>query len=254
MAWASLLGAFLLGCAGGPSFNATSRHEGQAVRLEGELFRPPGSGPFPAVVLLHGCSGVKDNHIRWGRLLARWGYVAYVLDSLGPRGLGPVCGKKALPAKTRAVDAYDAKAYLAGLPFVQPDAIALLGWSQGGMAVLWAADAAVARPTASFQAYVALYPGCRRDPAGLRAPLLILAGAKDDWTPAALCQRLAGNLSGKPGPPVEIKVYPEATHAWDRDSPPRIFRGHRLDYDFAATQDSQEMVRKFLGLYLKGGG
>jgi poly(3-hydroxybutyrate) depolymerase len=28
-----------------------------SVKLSGKLYRPPGDGPFPAVVMLHGCDG-----------------------------------------------------------------------------------------------------------------------------------------------------------------------------------------------------
>ncbi|MBU1451873.1 MAG: dienelactone hydrolase family protein [Proteobacteria bacterium] len=242
----------LAGCAAVTSFTASSQYGGQSVRLRGELYRPVGPGPFPAVVLLHGCSGIKENYRQWARLLSEWGYVAYVLDSLGPRGLGSVCNKRALSARARSVDAYDAKAYLAGLPYVRADSIGLMGWSHGGIAALWAADPATLRTGDSFQAYIALYPGCWLHMTGLRAPLLILAGARDDWTPAAHCQALAQALATRAGPPVTIKVYPQATHAWDRDRPPRYYQGHRLEYDPVATSDSQKMVREFLGRYLRG--
>ncbi|MGA2394510.1 MAG: hypothetical protein ABSH03_14310 [Candidatus Lustribacter sp.] len=44
--------------------------------------RPPGNGPFPAVLLLHGCAGF-DGYLAVGadRLAAR-GYVGVALDGL----------------------------------------------------------------------------------------------------------------------------------------------------------------------------
>jgi len=220
--------------------------------LSGDMYRPDGPGPFPAVVLLHGCSGIKENQRQWAELLREWGYVAYVLDSLGPRGLGPICTKKVLSAKTRAVDAYDAKDYLSSLPFVRTDRIGVMGWSHGGSAVLYAANSATGRAGDSFRAYIALYPGCWRPMAGVRGPLLILAGARDDWTPAGPCQKLAKTMADRNSYPVIIKIFPQATHAWDRDKPPRRYRGHNLQYDPVATSDSQAMVRKFLGESLLG--
>ena len=244
--------ALLAGCAAENSFIASSQFRGQAVRLQGELYRPDGPGPFPAVVLLHGCSGVKKNQHQWAELLRKWGYVAYVLDSLGPRGLGPICGKRALSTKTRALDAYDAKAYLATLPYVRTDKIGLMGFSHGGSAALWADDPALEFTGDPFRAYIALYPGCRRPMSGLRGPLLVLAGARDDWTLAAHCRELVASLASLKQHPAVIKIYPQATHAWDFDRPPRSYRGHNLEYDPAATSDSRDMVRNFLGGYLGG--
>ena len=248
-----ILGLVLLaGCATEKSFIASSRFRGQAVHLSGDIYRPNGPGPFPAVVLLHGCSGIKENHHQWAELLREWGYVAYVVDSLGPRGLGPVCGKKVLSTKSRALDAYDAKAYLTTLPYVRANRIGIMGWSHGGSAALWADDPALGFTGDPFEAYIALYPVCRRPMSGLRGPLLILAGARDDWTPAALCQGLVASLASLKQYPAVIKIYPQATHAWDRDRPPRRYRGHNLQYDPAATRDSHAMVRNFLGEYLRG--
>src|SRR5215216_5940727 len=30
----------------------------QGIQITGKLYRPTGNGPFPAVVMLHGCSGI----------------------------------------------------------------------------------------------------------------------------------------------------------------------------------------------------
>ena len=43
-------------------------------------------------------------------------------------------------------------------------------------------------------------------------PLLLLAGEKDDWTPAAVCTALAISQTGAP---ITVKVYPGAYHAFD---------------------------------------
>src|SRR5215468_8148733 len=64
-----------------------------------------------------------------------------------------------------------------------------------------------------FAAAVAFYPGCAAG-SWLRAyraaaPLLILSGELDDWTPAAPCQLLAERARAQ-GQPVSIVVYPGA--------------------------------------------
>src|SRR5206468_3985481 len=81
-----------------------------------------------------------------------------------------------------------------------------------------------------FAAAVALYPGCA--PAARTwinrsgvyqpiAPLLILIGEKDDWTPAAPCQALA-DAAQRAGHPVSLKIYPGAHHSFDSNRPVRF--------------------------------
>src|SRR5262245_30571416 len=40
------------------------------VHITGTLLRPEGLGPFPAMVLLHACAGVRPNHQSWAPQLA----------------------------------------------------------------------------------------------------------------------------------------------------------------------------------------
>ncbi|MFQ5852605.1 MAG: dienelactone hydrolase family protein, partial [Candidatus Binatia bacterium] len=153
------------------------------------LTKPVGEGPFPAVVLLHGCSGIVPHYGVWADRLAGWGYVALQVDSLKPRGETYICDKVfAISPFTRAKDAHAAKAYLAGLRFVRGEQIAVLGWSHGGWATLLTLNNSpnVERWSDPFQAAVAFYPWCRGAIYHLDAPLLILIGERDDWTPAGL--------------------------------------------------------------------
>jgi dienelactone hydrolase len=111
--------------------------KGSPPTLDGRLYRPSGDGPFPAVVALHGCSGLwssKDasqlgpRHADWGERLAALGYVVIFPDSYGSRGLERQCenGDRTVePFRERVADAKAARRYLQTLPFVKPDAIAL---------------------------------------------------------------------------------------------------------------------------------
>jgi poly(3-hydroxybutyrate) depolymerase len=40
------------------SFPALKKFNGNDVELEALMFRPTGNGPFPALVLMHGCGGM----------------------------------------------------------------------------------------------------------------------------------------------------------------------------------------------------
>lgn len=196
-----------------------------------EVMKPAGEGPFAAVVMMHDCSGLgprsSGSPRRWAKLLVDDGYVVVIPDSFSTRGFeGGVCtdhsGRRSeVRPIVRARDAYEALAHARTLPFVDSARIGIMGGSHGGAATLAALDPARAPGAQRFAAGVSLYPGCNPDIAYRPyAPLLILAGEKDDWTPAERCSRLAERARAA-GHPVTIKVYPGAHHAFDSGAPIR---------------------------------
>jgi dienelactone hydrolase len=212
-------------------------HDGRAAsRLEGLLFRPEGVGPFPALVMLHGCTGLRtptgaiQGKLRfWAEHLRDLGYVALLVDSFTTRGIDEVCTGRHLlsPVRDRADDARGALRYLQGRSDVQADRIGLLGWSNGAAATL---SVLFDRGTAErdFRAAVAFYPNCTRNyPGGPDfrpyAPLYLLVGALDDWTPAAPCMALVERAQAA-GAPISIKVYPGAHHSFDAPATPLRYR------------------------------
>ena len=87
------------------------------------------------------------------------------------------------------------------------------------------------------------------------APLRILIGASDDWTPAAHCEAMAERARDA-GEDVTIKVYPGANHSFDSSNPVRYVdsrsnvnkldrRGATTGGDPAAWKDSLDEVRRF---------
>ena len=262
------------------------------------LIKPDGDGPFPAVVIVHDCSGLgprsSGGPARWADALVAWGYVVVIPDSFTPRGFADgVClipggARGDTGPYTRAHDAYAALAALRALPYVDGRRIGLMGGSHGGSTTLatMLAPANERDPLADakrqgFAAAVALYPGCgarygswsvtRADRTGPvtgysgvyrpLAPLLILIGDKDDWTPAEPCSRMveAGRSAGLP---LELVVYPGAYHGFDSNNPVRYDgrrnnpnspsgRGATTGGDPAAWADAARRVRAFFELHLK---
>ncbi|UCF86071.1 MAG: dienelactone hydrolase family protein, partial [Desulfobacteraceae bacterium] len=179
--------------------------------LNGKLTKPQMKGPCPAVVLLHGCSGIMKVYEVWAERLTKWGYVTLQVDSLGTRGLSTVCSNPyLLGPETRAQDAYAAKSYLSGLSFVDSNRIAMVGWSHGGWTVLRELNNIRDSP---FRAAIAFYPYCDHELVNLNAPLLILIGEFDDWCPASFCS--AQMPSGDSDHEVSLKIYPGAYHGFD---------------------------------------
>lgn len=221
--------------------------------LVGLLIEPAGSGPFPAVVLLHGCGGTSPRDKAWAARLTAWGFSVLHLDSLSPRGFKSVCTNPGLLSPVaRAKDVHAARAYLASLPAIRKDRIAVLGWSHGAWTTLAALhNAPASQPSpGSFQAAVAFYPYCLDVLNNATTPLLILIGERDTWTPARRCRHMRID-GGSTVPQPVIKVYPEATHGFDYDAPERVVAGHRIAHDKAATEDAIARVKEFLEKYLR---
>lgn len=239
-------------------------------RLSGYLYRPSTGGAGAAVVLMHGCSGLHTkkgeltrSNAAWGEWLAARGYSALFVDSFGPRGYREICTlspRPILPQRERVDDAYAALAYLARSDDVDAARVFLIGWSNGGMAVLNVMDSA--RPGRGFRAAVAYYPGCaeinrRRPQYAPYAPLLILAGGADDWTPPGPCRELV-ERSGRQGADARIVVFPGAHHAFDRVGVGKRFRpdvrnpnspsgwGATVGSDPQAREESLREVEAFL--------
>jgi dienelactone hydrolase len=106
---------------------------GPASNARAELFAPAGAGPFPAVVVLHGCDGVHRHERIWAQQLTAWGYVAIVVDSFRPRGMTTVCNQGMLVApQLQALDAFNAANYLRTQPIVGGERIGVIGFSHGG--------------------------------------------------------------------------------------------------------------------------
>ncbi len=297
---AVLLGAALhLSTAMAEEIALTVTPPGQTLTLPAVLIKPEGNGPFPAIVMMHGCSGPGPRSSgalwRWAKELVPQGYVVLIPDSFTPRGLpkgictGGAEGRVA-SGDVRAADAYGALAALRGLPFVDGKRVGLMGSSHGGRTTLAALVASaedralVAARREGFAAGLALYPRCdtrygtwtvthrdgERGPVtGYRgiyvqlAPLLILAGELDDWTPAEPCRMLV-ETGRAAGHPLEIKIYPGTHHAFDSSSPVRFVaergnpgsptgKGATTGGNPEAWADAKIQVRDFLAQHLKQG-
>ncbi len=145
---------------------------------------------------------------------------------------------------------------------VDPDRVAVLGFSQGGWLALSSVEGGVVEHSSSnkFRAAVAFYPNCRTIQGNLTVPALIMIGELDDWTSVEGCRRLAegsddyGVSRRREGAPIRLIVYPGAWHAFDspRLTTPKQLLGHRLEYNQAAAQQSAIALREFLDAMIGG--
>jgi dienelactone hydrolase len=247
----------LLGCGSTPSTEPLtfdpSTVGGPASDARAELYISAGKGPFPAVVVLHGCDGVTQHARNWAQQLVAWGYVAIVVDSFRPRDVVSVCNHGMLvPPQLQATDAFSAADYLRSRPEVSGARIGVIGFSHGGWAVLKAVLGDTARPATAtpFVAAVAFYPGCDPPTSPLQTDTLILIGDADDWTPVGRCSRWRDSVE-RNGHAVEMKTYAGALHAFDAARAPHYYVGHYIGRDPEEAADSIAEARKFLDARLR---
>lgn len=202
----------------------TGKKEGKPVVLAGELRIPrPGTDRLPAVVLVHGSTGIAGYVDDWVSKLNSLGVATFVFDSYTPRGITSVLSHHSLlPSLAMTVDTYRALELLARHPRVDPARIAVMGFSFGGQAVLSAAVKRFARmhgpPEASFALYVLFYPLCitryLHDDEVADRPIRIFHGAADDLAPAAACRAYVERLR-KAGRDASLTEYAGAYHVFD---------------------------------------
>ena len=225
--------------------------EPQGTPLLGYLSRPRGGGPFPAVVLLHGCEGMRSSVKElWPKRLVSWGYVVLVVDSFTTRNITDAC-RSSLPE--RVFDAYGALDYLSKSRFVDIGRVALMGFSTGGTVTL---DGTKIQGNEQlmdrkFKAAVAYYPRCAATQGEATVPTLILTGDRDNWSPADQCRKRLASL-GDDGAPIELEIYRGTYHNFDAPefrAGKRVL-GHIEKYNPNAALKSIGSVRTFLRKYL----
>ena len=255
--WAAAGALLLSGCA---AATPTFPPEPVPGTLFHSLHVPSGRGPFPTVVVLHTCGGLQGHVLEWARWLRAQGYAAAVLDNFKPRGVQAVCGNWAVTVQQVSEDAVVALEHLRRRPDLDPQRMAVMGFSYGAMAALRTASQRYQpRAGPGFRAAVAAYPACvspRPDwPPETQermnnlyddtvVPTLILMGEADTDSPnvTANCAMAVERLQ-RAGRPVAIKIFPGAPHGFDQ---PR--RYHR-----EAVEGSRASALDFLNRHLRGG-
>ncbi|MCP4466135.1 MAG: dienelactone hydrolase [Halieaceae bacterium] len=196
-----------------------------------QVVLPGGDGPHPAVLMFHGCGGVKPALLTRAHEFADRGYGAVVVDSFKGRDIDwqRVCDGEILYGDQRAADV------LVGLDFVRRDSrfdasrLFLAGYSHGGWTVLESVFYNGELPRGLLDApdtsldgvrgVVAWYPYCgvvARFRGGWQAqlPVLMLLAGEDQITPAEPCVDVARSMASG-GQPVDWRVFEDAAHGFD---------------------------------------
>jgi carboxymethylenebutenolidase len=232
------------------------RFEGKGVTLGGYLSRPAGKGPYPGVIVIHENRGITDYIQDVTRNLAQEGYVGLSVN-LVSRSLGadyPGGSDEAMNALGKLSDA-DAMAdldagveYLKKQPVVFTNSIGCMGFCMGGRySLLFAAHRKELKSAVVFYGRpvnksTPLQPKSPIDLASeIAAPLLGNYGAADAGIPVDDVQKLEEALK-KSNKTFDIKIYPEAKHAFHSKGP---------NYNAEASRDAWKRAVDWLGKYLK---
>ena len=197
----------------------------------------PANGKWPAVLILHGSSGVDSRGDFYEQALNAAGIATLQIDMWEARGVTGIANRPQVPILTYP-DAFSALRFLASHPNIVADRIGVLGFSWGGVVSLATAEQLYANTFGGgrrFKAHVANYPVCYgannvsipalSPPAEKGTQFLTLTGAQvliqigsnDDYdNGTGPCRALADLVNPTNNNTVQVIEYPGAYHAWDR--------------------------------------
>ena len=213
--------------------------------VKGMLYTPAGKGPFPALIVIHEWWGLNDWVKEQAAKLADQGYVALAVDLYrGKVADTPDLAHelmRGVPEDRAAKDLRAAFDFLAAQPNVKKDRIGSIGWCMGGG---YALNAALAEP--HLAAAVIHYGHLATEPAALKkinAPILGIFGGQDRGIPVEDVKKFQQSLV-QLGKKVEIKIYPDAGHAFEN---PNNKQGYRPD----DASDAWQRTLDFLAATLR---
>lgn len=216
-------------------------------KMEATLYKPPGAGPFPAVLVLHTSEGLSPGEHQFARMLAiKGGYVTLVPDFFKAYDLHQNIRDRTFTTHAQSIYADFASAIdmLKKMEGVQTDRVGAVGFSNGGYwALLLAAKGQV---QAGVSHYGALNgAGTDNSLSAFQAaftanssPVLIMHGTDDRTVPSHYAEYLVSVLK-KANAPHEFQLFRSAGHGWNAT--------HYVE----AANESREQTLRFLNATLR---
>jgi dienelactone hydrolase len=203
-----------------------------------QIQMPAGEGPFPAMIMVTGCSGFHNERFsasydRDGNNFVEMGYAVARADYVRAHGLDNSCTGAQNPSG-EVVAPNEIAQYIrttvtlmAERDQVNEDRIYLIGWSLGGTGILTALADADGESRLKVAGVVNYFPGCRDvDPLTADVPMLLLLAGLDNITPPEYCRDLVRISSGRDV--IEVIEYPAAHHCFIAEDTP-VIRGPRSE-------------------------
>ena len=230
-------------------------------QLSGTLTLPRNNkARVPIVVLVHGTAGVDSRYAFHKPALLEAGIGTLEVDFKTNVFTG---GSDRPPISSFHPWAFGALKALRAHPLVDPNRIAIMGFSLGGhLSVSVSSKKVVERwlgpDEPAFAAHVGFYPPCQWlekyfDASGVTgAPILILAGELDSWGDGETCPEFAGWLNESHSGVVSLTIYPNVHHGFDRAGSWRGYAPYArnrtgiLQWDAEAAYDGRTRAVTFL--------
>ena len=184
--------------------------------VQGILYTPSGSGPFPAIIVIHEYWGLNDWVKEQASKLADQGYVAFAIDLYrGKVATTPDMAHeimRGVPEDRAKRDLHAAFEFLASQPNVKKDRIGSIGWCMGGG---YSLEVALQEPT--LAADVINYGHLATDPDAIKkinAPILGLFGGQDHGITPDDVHKFEATMK-QMGKKIDVKIYDDAGHAFE---------------------------------------
>src|SRR5438105_4562621 len=215
-----VVGLLLAQSASAPTETAIKFKSGKEL-VRAIQFQPPGKGPFPALVMVHGDFGLTQWTRQQAVRLARKGYFVLAIDLYDgelPKTIEDAhILERGLDERRVVVNMKTAVDHLRQLAPVRKDAIGILGWDCGGG---YALDAAI--HDTRLKTTVMCYGRVTTDPkllASLGASVLAIFAGKDQGIPPATIEQFRKAMQ-KADKSLTVQVYPKCGNGFmDPTSP-----------------------------------
>ena len=211
------------------------------------LAMPEGSGPFPALIVIHEWWGLNDWIKKDADDFADSGYAALAIDLYhGKSTSSPEEARElsaSVPQERAATDLRSAFDYLRSRSEVSQKNIGVIGWCMGGGYALRAA-----LNLKDLAACVICYGRLNKDPEALKqieCPVLGIFGEKDQNITPRDVKEFEDALN-KAGVKNQIIIYPDANHAF-------MNPGNTKVYNQEAAKKAWAEIYSFLNNNLKEG-
>jgi dienelactone hydrolase len=197
---------------------------GRPTTIAGVLRIAQGSGRLPAVVLVPGSGGFSGGYFDlWDWQFGPMGISTFALDPFAGRGIvSTVVDQSQLGRLNMILDLYRSLSVLAAHPRVDPDRIAVIGFSRGGQATLYASLKRFHKlwnpGGIDPAAYIAFYPTCATtygdDTDVSDHPIRMFHGISDDYNEIGPCRSYFQQLKQR-AKDVEMTEYADTWHAYN---------------------------------------
>lgn len=192
------------------------------VTIFGDLKLPKGDeGKVPAMVYMHSAGGWHFADQYYLQELNKMGVATFRPDSIRPRGdVQSVDTHMFNTGAMMAADAFSALRLLSTHPRIDPKRIGIMGRGRGGGVSVYTAWEPLRKASVEgdlrFALHISIGPACVMFKAlhMTSAPIRILIGEADSWTPAKHCVELTETLKSA-GYDAEIILYTGAHHSFD---------------------------------------